>query len=313
MSDTQPITPYIPHNPGDLITAEDWNDMQIAVRSDLAANAAADDQRAAELRDMIANVDAKRFGGQTPDEWTENLDKRYVRRDDPGAAGQYRRYFKQLNRQVVPPGGGLPVIEPCVIEHNLCRFPLVDLYELQPLFRRRPDNEFPEAAAGMQNVKFLIYYASKRDPVAELLFTESRDRFYYGDDLTLLLQQFQLTPALTQKFDDLVNDLFGKMFDPGDEQDQFNRENYAVSPYVQAWIDRDQTVGDLMKGGQWTDLRLAIRPAMIPALAQPMRRNVDEGGNAEPEITYAQVFHLSQNAVEIRVPAATDLMVILRT
>jgi len=29
--------PYVPHNPGDLITAEDWNDMQVDVRKDMAA------------------------------------------------------------------------------------------------------------------------------------------------------------------------------------------------------------------------------------------------------------------------------------
>jgi hypothetical protein len=49
--------PYIPRNPGDLITAEDWNEMQQYVRTDIAENAAQDEQTAAELRDALQNVD----------------------------------------------------------------------------------------------------------------------------------------------------------------------------------------------------------------------------------------------------------------
>jgi hypothetical protein len=307
VSDNTTPAPYIPRNPGDLVTAEDWNDMQVAVRTDLAANATADAKTAEELKAMIENVDAKRFGGKTPDEWTDDLDGRYIRRDDPGAMGEYRRYFKQLNRQVVPPFGGGTVIEPCVIEHKLCRYPLVEVYELLPVLAHVPQGERPERANELAGVKFLIYYASKRDPLAELLFTESSDRFYWGDPLTLLLSQFNLKPALTQKFDDLVNDIFGKMFDPGLEQDQFDRDTYAVSPYVQAWIDKDQTVGDLMKGGQWNDLRIAIRPVMLPTVfALPT-------GNAANNQRVAQVFHISQNELEIRVPSATDIMALIRT
>ncbi|HWQ15749.1 MAG TPA: hypothetical protein VNL77_23310 [Roseiflexaceae bacterium] len=308
MSDN-PTTPapYIPRNPGDLVTAEDWNDMQVAVRTDLAANAAADAQRDEELRQLIANVDAPKFGGKTPDEWTDELDQRYIRRDDPGAMGEYRRYFKQLNRQVIDERTNQQIFEPCVIEHKLCRYPLVEVYELLPVFAHVPQTDGRGGVpAGYENVKFLIYYASKRDPMADLLTTESSDRYYWGDDFKLLLSQFDLKPALTQKLDDVVNDIFGKMFDPGLGQDQFDRDTYNVSEYVQKrMIDTDQTVGDLMKGGQWNDLRVAIRPVQIPALS-----TFPTGANAPRTV---QVFHISQNEVEIRVPTATDIMVILRT
>jgi hypothetical protein len=315
MSDNTTPTPYIPHSPGDLVTAEDWNDLQVAMRTDLAANTAADAKTAAELKALIANVDAPKFGGKTPDDWTDDLDKRYIRRDDPGAMGEYRRYFKQLNRQVVPPfsTGNTTVIEPCVIEHKLCRYPLVEVYELLPVFSHvpaaqqpQPDDTIPGSVA-LSSVKFLIYYASKRDPLAELLFSESSDRFYWGDPLPLLLTQFGLKSALTQKFDDLVNDIFGKLFDPGLENDQFNRENYAVSPYVQNWINKDQTVGDLMKGGQWNDLRIAIRPVMLPTVF-----TLPTATGANPPHA-AQIFHISQNELEIRVPVATDIMALIRT
>jgi len=139
-------------------------------------------------------------------------------------------------------------------------------------------------------VKFLVYYGTKRDPMAELLRTESSDWFYWGDSLSFWLDQVGVKPALTQSFDDLLNDFWGAMFDPGLEQDEFKNESYGHTSYVQRWIDDDKTVGDLVKGGQWEDIRIALRPKLTQEAA---------------------VFHVSQNAVEIRVPRAMDLMVLL--
>lgn len=308
--------PYIARNPGDLITAEDWNEVQKLMRADLAENAEADAQAVADLTGKIASVDAPKFGGKTPDEWTDQLDKRYVRRDDPQAAGQYRRYFKQVDRQVLPPGGGTAFFEPCVIEHKLCRYPIVELFELAALFGANPLTDATEPPFVWDKVKFLIYYASKRDPIAELLRTESTDWFYWGDPLTFLLDQFGVKPAVSQKFDDLINDFWGKMFDPGLEQDEFKRDSYGHTPYLQRWIDDDKSVGDLVKGGQWDDLRVAIRPQLLSSclkesVVPPPAAVTDE----------VKVLHLSQNAVEIRVPTppgnappvGMDLMVLLRT
>ena len=306
--------PYIPVKPGDLITAEDLNEIQQHVRADLAANAADDAKNVADLKTMITNVDAPKFGGKTPDDWTDDLDKRYIRRDDPQAAGQYRRYFKQLNRKIAG-DGGTTSIEPAVIKHGLCRYPIAEIYELMPLFSfdTAPDADQQKKLGlpdNWQTVKFLVYYASKRDPVSDLLFSESDDRYYWGDPIQLLLEQFNVHPAMTQSFDDLLNDLWGKMFDPGNEQDEFDRDSYGNSPYTQNWIDKNNsTVGDLTKGGQWDNLRLAIRPRLIATGGLTVAPNADLPQSAPA----AEVFHLSQNELEIRVPQAAELMVLIRT
>jgi hypothetical protein len=313
MSHHTSFQPYIPRNPGDLVTAEDWNEMQQYARADLADNAAADAKNVEELNDKIANVDAPKFGGKTPDDWTDDLDQRYVRRDDPQAAGQYRRYFKQLDRQIVPSGGGTPFIEPAVIGHKLCRYPIVEVYELAQLFTTDPlGGEVTEPPFVWDQVKFLVYYASKRDPIAEILRTESSDWFYWGDHLHFWLDQFGVKPAMSQKFDDLLNDFWGKMFDPGLEQDEFKRDSFGHTPYVQRWIDEDKSVGDLVKGGQWDDLRVAVRPQLLApgilaSLALPEKNPMPAGSDD------VKVYHISQNEVEIRVPHAMDLMVLLRT
>ena len=199
-------------------------------------------------------------------------------------------------------------IEPAVIEHKLCRFPLVEVFELQQLFTAAPP--FPAGLTDKPFVwdkaKFLVYYATKRDPIAELLRTESSDWFYWGDSLSFWLDQFGVTPALSQSFDDLLNDFWGKMFDPGLEQDEFKGESFGHTPSVQKWIDDDKTVGALVKGGQWEDIRVAVRPKLATWL-------LAENATVKSPTQEVLVYHVSQNAVEIRVPRAMDLMVLLRT
>jgi hypothetical protein len=292
MTDPNTFEPYVKFEPGGLIAAEDQNALQQRVRAEIAANAEADAKDSQELRGLIANVDAPKFGGKTPEEWNTQNDRRYIRRDEPQAAGQFRRYFKQLDRRLSAGEGS--VIEPAVIEHKLCLFPVAQVYELMPLFTAAPPGE-PSEAFDPLTVKFLVYYAAKRDPLSQLLRTEASDWFFWGDKFTFWLDQFGLRPARTQKLDDLLNDFWGKMFDPGLEQDEFTRESFGHTPYVQKWIDDDKSVDDLIKGGQWDDLRVATRPRLL---------STDQD---------VQVFHISQNAIEIQVPQAKDLMVLLRT
>ena len=306
MSHHTSFEPYIPFEPGGLINSEDQNEIQQFIRADLAANAAADAKNVEELKGLIANVDAPKFGGKTPDDWIEDNDKRYVRRDDPQAAGQHRRYFKQIDRQISQ--GGNTIFEPAVIDHGLCLFPLVEVYELAPLFD--PANPPDKLGDDLDpaTLKFLVYYASKRDPHAEFLRTESSDWFYWGDTLVFWLEQFDVRPAMSQKFDDLLNDFWGNMFNPGLEQDEFKNESFGHTPYVQKWIDGDKSIGDLVKGGQWEDLRVAIRPQL---LSPGHLASIVQDGT--PTITEVKVYHISQNAVEIQVPREMDLMVLLRT
>lgn len=315
MSNHMTQTPFLERNAGDLITAEDWNEMQQLIKSALAENAEGDAENIARLEAALADVDATRFGGKTPQEWTEEYDKRYIKRDDAIAAGEYRRYFKQADRLIVGPAG-TQFIEPVVIEHNLCRFPIMQVYALQPLFPSPlpgddRDPPFANQPFDVQDVRFLVYYASKRDPVAEHLRTESSDWFYWGDHLYGWLDYFGIQPAESQSFDDLLNDFWGAMFNPGLEQDQFRRDSYGHTAYVERWIQDDKTVGDLVREGRWDDLRVAIRPVLLSSGMQLSLegRNTPQWWNTNA--IYA--IHLSQNAVEIRVPHAMDLMVLLRS
>jgi hypothetical protein len=314
-TDPKPIEPKVKAEPGDLLTAEAWDQMQVEILKEVAANKAADDKAVADLEDKIKNVDAPKFGGMDPDGWYTNLDKRYLRRDDLQVAGEYRRYFKQVDENIDT------TPEPIVIQHNLCRYPVVEVYELLPLFDTSTElkikgykpvtnGDYSEWPFDPTKVKFLLFYAANRDPIAEMLSTEAGERVYWGDPLQTILDTFKVQPALTQKLDDLVNDLWGKMFNTNEEDDDFRGESYGQSQYVQKWMDDDKSVEDLTKGGQYGDLRMAIRPALLSPGFQPASPNSTDTHGAPNDV---KVFHLSLNAVEIQVRAKMDLMVILRS
>jgi hypothetical protein len=320
MSDTSETKPYVEFKPGDLITAEAHNEMQLAIKGEIEANTKNDQKNYAELQEGLKNVDAKTFGGKTPDGWKDDLDKRYIKRDEPQNAGRYKRYFRQVDQKIAKGPLNDTGWEPVVIEHKLCRFPIVEVYELQPLFPRldvsRPN---PVKGAGAvetwpfdpAKAKFLVFYASNRDPFAEWLSTEAGERIYWGDTLAFILDQIGIKPAPTQKLDDVLNDMWGKIFKTDEEDTEFSSESYGHTPYVQKWIDPgDKSYDDLVKGGQWDDLRLAMRPLLLSV--------GDADTTTENEVTTVtfkgpQVFHISQNALEVRMDRASDLMILLRS
>jgi len=295
-------TPYISRNPGDVITAEDWNEAQVLIKEDIQNQVGEVETALNEFKETP--VDADTFDGKTPEEWTEAYDERYVQRSELEAGwGEYRRYFKQIDLELAD-----DIFQPAIIKHKLNRYPVVSLFELAELKSKKDDT--PVKDNDGNEVKFLVYYAGHRDPDAEKLMTHGPDDVYWGDPLTRIMEQFGMHPIPTQLFDDVLNDLWGKMFDPGLAQDHFKRESYGHSAYIQKKVlDENMTVNDLDAGGMWKDLRMAIRPKMISAFDEPKTG----GDYAGPIMSRVQVYHMSQDMLEITVTEAIDLMVLLRT
>lgn len=280
---TTTITPYEEFHAGDLIEAERMNTMQVKIKQDIAGQVKAVQDALDEH--LEAPVDAATFAGKTPDEWKSDLDQRYVLRSEiPSNWGEYRRYFKQLDRSLQGDG----IYGPAIIEHDLQRFPLVTVFELEGL--QAGDN-----VQRRSEPKFLVYYAGHRDPAAENLITQGLDVVHWGDLLDTILDQFGLEITPEQIFDDVLNDLWGHMFDPGLQQDHFRRDAYGHSGYIeQQVLANNRTVKELKQMGIWDDLHMAIRPRMIPT-GIPYVGPGQEGAGKRVDI-----YHLSQNALEIR-------------
>src|SRR3954463_5033250 len=106
--------PYLERSPGDLITAEDWNSMQLR-----AGRAIGDTRRKAveQLTRVQAAGNADKLGGKSLAEVVDEVLRRAVQeiRSDSG----YRQLFKILR-----------VGEDNIVKHDLHLCPLVDLYQL---------------------------------------------------------------------------------------------------------------------------------------------------------------------------------------
>jgi hypothetical protein len=76
MSTTE-TEPYISRSPGDPITADDWNAMQVAVREDIAGKVAtAKDEVKHEGVERADNADL--FSELSYTEWTSKIDERFA-------------------------------------------------------------------------------------------------------------------------------------------------------------------------------------------------------------------------------------------
>src|SRR5262249_54985365 len=108
------VSPYIARQPRDLITAEDWNQMQVLIREDIQAQI----QKAlGELQTVPKAGDSGKLDGKSLAE----LEKEII-----DAATQtlnrrtgYMRAFKRLTT------------EGSIVKHELKDYPVVDVYQLQ--------------------------------------------------------------------------------------------------------------------------------------------------------------------------------------
>jgi hypothetical protein len=279
------LTPYIERVPGDLISAEDWNAIQVKMQQDLA-NKVGQVQKALNEH-MQALVNAATIGGKSIDEIRAELDQRYVRNSDLNySGGKHMRYFKEIEAPV----------KPVIIEHNMGKFPVVNVFELTTLEGVYSE---PGTESEATQVKFLVYYAGATDRAARKLITKGTEEKHWGDPLTFWLELFGMNVTPTQAFADVLNDLWDKMFDTDDAQDHFDQGKFGHTSYIQKeMLDKNRTVENLRAGGFWDNLRVAIRPQLLSP-------NQGEGS--------VQVFHISHKVLEVQVPEPMDLMVVLRT
>jgi hypothetical protein len=109
-------TPYINREPGDLVSAGDWNTMQVKIKEDIdgkikEAVGEIDDVAHAANADKLENKSAKELSDEIVNTAIQQVTKR----------SGYSLLFKRLE-----PG------KTNLIEHNLKSFPIVDIYALSP-------------------------------------------------------------------------------------------------------------------------------------------------------------------------------------
>ncbi len=233
---TDDTLPYLARHPGDVITAKDWDDVQVMIKTDMTQRIAAAEQ---EIRQNGVDHagDAGKFAGKSDQEWLGDLDGRYARKvhDHEGVA-VYRRYIKQFKHD--------PPYDKIMIKHNLGRYPLVTAARLVPV----------TTAAGYEDCKLFFYYGNTDADHFGLWAQAYRDRLPLGLPIGPLLTELAVVYNDNTSIRDLVNDLGDALAkDPND------RVKFCHSPWIDECCERNRTVGDLRRNGQFDDLYLAIR------------------------------------------------------
>lgn len=283
-SDSQ--LPYIPQNPGDLITAENWNQVQVDIREDIASQVQA---AVGNLKSVDHANDADTLGGQTPEQLTDSILQK-AEEILPKRTG----YFRSFNR--------LQTGQEKILKHGLKSFPLVDIYQL---------DYFPAICATGEDeltpmwVNFFLYHTGDRvlkmsggTPRAVIEAQDQQPfRVRFSDMLTLYNVKYTETSSL----DDLATDFWEAFW--GTPNDQFDEDQFGHSAWFEKCCGEQRSVKQLKDRGDWDDVwfkmvpRKTINyPAPGSTLVQPTDPTFD--GTVAP--TNIQVAHHDFDTVGIK-------------
>ncbi len=238
--------PYVPANPGDLITAEMWNSMQLKIKADIVTTV---DKEIGDIHEVDHAGDSAKLDGKTPRELADEIVERALRQLSQKSG--YRRIHTVLKTN------GLRTIE-----HKLGLAPLVDLYRLEyfPVVYREDDQTYLSWAT------FFLFHSSERSirftpptggkavsvdidpssgPAFKLKFSDLLERYRveYDDDSSL---------------DDLETEFWQAFLASPNEG--FEDDQYGHSPWFERCCKEKTTVRQMKRAGDWDDLWLKMMP-----------------------------------------------------
>ena len=280
--------PYISQYPGDLITAENWNQVQVDIRGDIASQvkSALDN-----LHSVDHAKDADTLGGQTPDQLTKDILKK-AEEILPKRTG----YFRSFNR--------LQTGTEKILEHGLKSFPLVDIYQLDyfPAICSTSDDDPPTAMW----VNFFLYHSGDRtlkgpggNPKAII---EAQDQEPFRVLFSDLLALYDVKYMATSSLDDLETEFWKAFWNK--PNDEFDQDQYGHSPWFEKCCGEKRTVQQLKDTGAWDDIWFKMVPRKTinyPTLPGAAPVNPDPNtfdGSVAP--TQIQVAHHSFDKVGIK-------------
>jgi len=243
---TNPQTPYIQQNPGDLITAETWNQVQIDIKQDIAGQI---QTAVGKITDVPHATNADQLGGQTPQQLTDSILKQ-AEEILPQRTG-YMRTFNRLENG-----------KEKILKHGLKSFPLVDIYQLDyfPAICSRGEGDNTPVW-----VNFFLYHTSERtitvktdNNVTAKAVIEESDKQPFRVLFSDMLDLYKVKYTDTQSLDDLVTDFWTAFW--GAPNDQFDSDQYCHSPWFEKCCGEQRTVKTLKDRGDWDDIWFKMQP-----------------------------------------------------
>lgn len=274
------VTPYIDRKPGDLITAQDWNSLQIQIKTDITDQT----KKAIEqVKKVQMAEEALTLAGRTFDDIVSQvLDS--VLKIIPGRTG-YLQLFKQLN-----------VGKEEEVNHKLKAFPLVDVYQLdyfQVVCSEDGNNPY------LEWVTFYLYHSSEkriRLEDARSIPIEPTDGTHpYKIAFKDMLDRYDVKYNDDSSLGDLETEFWQAFFRA--PNDEFDDDQYCHSPWFDRCCRENKTVGDLKSRGDWDDLWFAMRPRKTVNYSPPA---AGTSPIVTPAPTQIQVSHFNFDTLGIK-------------
>lgn len=249
MPDTDKI--YVEAAPGDVITAEAWNEMQEKIYDDIRDTSS----EAAEAIERVDRAgDSEKLDGRSPDQLTDDIIRRVL--DEIRARRGYLKVLRVLD-----------VGDPSVIEHGFGDCPVVDVYQLD--YFRVVCSEDDEVSP--QWATFFLYHSDEtrlRYPKGEdaqgnpypkgQVEIEPREGPVYKIPFHLLLDKYQVPYDGKSSLGDLESEFWRAFF--ADPSERFDDNQFCHSPWFDRCCREEKTVRQLKDSGDWNELRFQMRP-----------------------------------------------------
>jgi len=287
-------TLYNEQIPGNLITVEIWHELQRKIKADIQGQitAAKDEIKKAGV-DKAGNADKleNKTKAQLTDEILKLAEALAAKRTD------YRSYFRWINNEK----------EPVVIEHGLLNFPVVDVYELDPIDVICSEDEELSSA----KVLFYLHHTSEMslskkvptvaDPDKTTLVKMTLDA-NFDIPFSEMLKHYGITPSEDATLDSLESDFWDAFFEKnGEKFDDRADESTCHSPWFDRCCGDHRTVSQLKKAGDWDKLMFQVKPRKTVNL-QEERNPASIPVNLVP--ANVEVTQLGFNRIGIRLTTA---------
>lgn len=238
---------YIRRNPGDLISAEDWNDVQARIKKDINEQVQLSKEEIVNGKVKEAE-NAELFAQTSRMDWLKFLDERYAIKGH-GHEGRsvYKRFIKRFDKKT----------NEVLLEHGLGRFPLVDVYELENVISVSANVFKPfslDRTADTKDYKIVVYYGHADEDKYKLYVKAFRDRVPLGYPLEQLLTELQVDYEDDDTLHDVIDEMWSAfMKDPNDELE------HGETPWISDCIKRRCTVANLKEADEWNDIYVALK------------------------------------------------------
>ena len=253
------LSPYINANPGDLITAENWNQLQIDMKQDILAQIA---KAVGQIKSVDTAGDAQKLDGKTLAQIEQEILDRLLR-EIPEHTG-YLQLFRRLE-----------VGREEVIQHNLARPPLVDVYQLD-YFQVVCATGETTADQSVTWVNFYLYHEINerriRNPqqggTPASIQIEAMDVHPFHVPFEQMLQQYKVQYKDATTLDELETNFWSAFFQA--PNNEFDQEQYCHSPWFERCCGEQRSVAELKQRGDWPHILFKWHPRKTINYPEPL-------------------------------------------